>query len=165
MSLLTRQLPPAIRWITTAALALAVACRPSATPGGSVAVGTAISPEIQPFVGAWRLLRQEGRNVRTGEPIASATADSWPGLLVYTSTGWMSVAIDRRPTGGTYWGYFGRYSVSRDTVVHDITGGVPSVRGPSPALYSFEEGGRRLVITTRPGADGTVVSFHFQRSH
>lgn len=154
------------RWASIAVLLVATAAC-SASPvrsGGNLATASAPSPQIVPFVGAWRLVRQEGRNIRTGEIIASATSDTWPGLLMYSTDGWMSVTIDRRPTGSTYWGYFGKFSVAGDTIVHDIMGGVPAGRGPSPALYRFESDGQRLVISTIPGASGTVVHYSFERA-
>ncbi|HUF64746.1 MAG TPA: hypothetical protein VMM17_02105 [Gemmatimonadaceae bacterium] len=76
----------------------------------------------------------------------------------------MSVTIDGRPTGGTYWGYFGTFHVSGDTLVHNIVGGIPSARGPSPALYRFEGGGERLVISTLPSPTSVVVHYAFKRA-
>ncbi len=102
--------------------------------------------------------------MQSGELIPSQTSDAWPGLLVYTPDGWMNVTIDRRPTGGTYWGYFGTFSVAGDTIVHKITGGVPSGRGPSPALYRFESEGRQLVISTLPNPNAVVVHYSFERA-
>lgn len=132
----------------------------SAVPNSRSQLGS----DASQFVGAWRLVRQEGRHVQSGELIAEATSEAWPGLLIYSPDGWMSVTIDRRPTGGTYWGYFGRFSVSGDRIVHDIVGGIPSARGPSPALYRFEDQGRQLVISTLPSAQGSVVHYSFRRA-
>lgn len=124
-------------------------------------VPAAAAPDA--FIGTWKLLRQEARNVESNETIPAQTSDQWPGLLVYAPDGWMSVSIDRRPTGGSYWGYFGTFSVAGDTITHDIAGGVPSARGPSPARYRFEDDGRTLVISTLPSG-GVVVHFHFARA-
>lgn len=83
---------------------------------------------------------------------------------MYSADGWMSVTIDRRNSGGAYWGYFGKFSVAGDTVVHDIIDGVPSVRGPSAAGYRFQSDRRGLVISTKPSADGAVVHYTFERA-
>ncbi len=151
----------------TLALLLTTACRmntgAAASAARSATVTVAAGQTVR-FIGAWKLVRQEGQNLRTGQAVASATSDAWPGLLVYTPDGWMSVTIDRRTTGGSYWGYFGTFSVAGDTIIHAIVGGVPSGRGPSPALYRFANEGHRLVISTLPSTEGVVVTYSFDRA-
>ena len=153
------------KWPARAAIGLIVLTATLSCSGAAVngaLAQAAASGETTNFVGAWKLTRQEGRN-RAGEIVPAATSDAWPGLLVYSPDGWMSVAIDRRATGGTYWGHFGKFSVAGDTIVHEILGGVPSTRGRSPALFRFGEGGSKLVISTLPNAEGAFVHFSFER--
>jgi hypothetical protein len=140
------------------------ACSSRLNPRGVTAAVPEASGVARQFVGAWKLVRQEGRNVQSGEVIPAMTSEAWPGLLVYSPDGWMSVAIDRRTTGGSYWGYFGKFSVSADTITHHIVGGIPSARGPSPALFAFADQGHRLTISTLPNAQGGVVHFFFVRA-
>lgn len=114
-----------------------------------------------PFVGAWRLIRQDRRNSLSGEALAT---ENPPGILVYSPDGWMSVAIDRRSGGGNYWGYHGTFLLEGGYLVHNIVGGVPSARGPSPANYRFEDDGRRLVISTLPSSEGVVIDYVWERA-
>lgn len=113
------------------------------------------------LVGAWQLIRQERRNTLSGEALSAETP---PGILVYSPDGWMSVTIDRRPTGGSYWGYFGTFQIEGSQLVHNIVGGVPTSRGRSPANFRLENGGRRLVISTLPSAEGVVVDYTWERA-
>lgn len=133
-------------------------------PTHSPRLSAVADPTLAQFVGTWRLIRQEARNVLSGEIIPASTSESWPGILIYSADSWMSVTIDRRSTGGSYWGYFGTFHVESDKLVHTITGGIPTGRGPSPANYRFEDHGQRLVISTLPSAQNVVVDFTFERA-
>jgi chorismate-pyruvate lyase len=140
--------------------------RPAPQPGG------------ERLVGAWRLVAIDYRGPH-GETIDPFYQDGSSGLIVYDSSGWMSVQIgaprrrgpqipavrvpEDRGSGrltaqafDTYYSYYGTwdYDAATSTVTHHLESSlIPAEAGMSYAQTAALEGGR-LVLTVRAGDPG-----------
>ena len=109
------------------------------------------------FVGTWRLVSFVGRSADGSE-----TMDFGPtphGCLMYDEGGRMSVHITHSDASLAYFGYFGRYTVGKNsgTVTHHIVGASDSKYAGTDQLRFFTLQGNRLVLSTAP-ADVTYVA-------
>lgn len=147
----------------------------SSTMAESVTSDRGAAPTREQLLGAWRLVRIEYQGSHGAEPDPYYAADS-VGVLIYDSTGWMSVQIasaarspvsvpaDRRTTRltpsaalararafDTYYAYFGRwdYDPTRGVLTHHISASLIPEEQDMSYFQEVRLVEGRLVMTNR----------------
>ena len=109
-----------------------------------------------PLVGMWKLVSMQ--RIDSAGNTVEATVET--GLLMYTSEGWMSEALDYQMPGSelarTHVFYCGTYRVDGDTVIHQ-----PLIHTNHDLIgqdlpRQFEVEGDRFTLTA-PNPNGTAV--------
>jgi len=130
------------------------------------------------FVGAWHLISWETRSLE-GE-VSYPVGHDTVGYIIYSATGYMSVAImfaqrqffaagdllagsqeERAAAAATYVSYAGRYETLEDKVVHYIEVSLfPNWTGSrQERFYEFTD--NRLILSTAPILAGGVERRHY----
>ena len=108
-----------------------------------------------PLVGMWKLVSMQRMDTE-GNVVE---AEVLTGLLVYTSEGWMSEALEYQLPGSelasTHVFYCGTYEIDGDTVIHQ-----PKVHSNHQLTFtelprSYEISGNRFTLTA-PNPNGTA---------